>query len=556
MTRLYNSLLLLCILLIAGCKKSFLSEFPADQPSDITFYSNEKELLLAINAAYRQLPYHLGIRTDATTDIGLNRAGARTDVSAVATGAQNPLTGGLISSTWEGLYTGIARCNTLLDNMGKAEQNTTPAMFKRIRGEAKFLRAYYYHLLSEIYGNVPLIIKTQSLEESQVANTPKAETVEFILKELTDAALDLPVSYAAADKGRATKGAALTIKAKAALFNQKWEVAASAAQEVMNLNAYTLYPNYRDLFTYKAESNAEVILETQYLLGNSVLALSQDIMPRIVAGLSIFTPTQPLVDSYECTDGLTIDKSPLYNKANPFQNRDPRLAGTIIYDGTKFGDYIFSTNSTAVTTLRVSTNTQVANPDVTNQFATFTGYCWKKYADETDISRIATSDLNFIISRYAEVLLMYAEAKTELNQIDATVISAINQVRARAYGVAVSAVTQYPAIKMMSQAELRKIIRRERKVEFAMEGIRMFDIKRWKVAGKALNGYVYGRPKGEFSTMGVPVFDEDGFPDYSAYADKLKQQDLRKFNPDRDYLWPIPQKDIDVNKMLVQNPNY
>lgn len=546
----------LLVLAATGCKKDFLNRLPSDRPSDANFYSTEKELVLGVNGCYKMLPFHLGIRTDAITDLGLNRAGARTDVTAVATGAQTPLTGGLLTSTWEGAYQGIARCNSLLDNMHRAQAVTPAATFARIRAEARFLRAYYYFILVQFYGDVPLITNLQTLEESQAGNTPSAETLAFILDELTAAAADLPLKYTGTDVGRATRGAALATKAKTALWMGNWALAATTAQEVIALNTYTLYVNYRNLFTYQGESSNEVILETQYMLGNSVLALSQDIMPRIVAGLSIFTPTQALVDAYECTDGLPIEQSPLYNPATPFDNRDPRLAATIIYDGTKFGDYIFTTHPSRTTTLRVSTNTQVNNPDVTNQFATFTGYCWKKYADELDIPRIATSELNFIITRYAEVLLIYAEAKIELNQIDASVLNAINQVRARAYGVNVTNTSAYPAVTTTNQTQLRKILRRERKVEFAMEGIRIFDLKRWKLAAKALNGYVYGRPLGDFSLQGIPVVDADGFPDYSVYASKLKRQDLRSFNPARDYLWPIPQKDIDVNKNLRQNPGY
>lgn len=548
-------LLLLFSILGTGCEK-YLEKLPADSPSDANFFKNEQELILALNACYRELPPQVGMRTDAISDIGYSRNTARFDINALANGTQTSLTGGIVDLYWTNHYRAIAKCNNLLDNMDRAKQLSSPLVFSRIKAEARVLRAYYYLVLVDLYGDVPLIEHLQKLTEAQVPKTPKAQTVAFLLKELKEAAVDLPVKYTAKDIGRVTRGAALALRARTALYNQNWTEAAASANELMNLNAYTLYGSYRNLFTYTGLENPEIIFEAQYLAGNTITPYAQDLGPRIVAGISIFSPTQAMVDSYECKDGLPIDLSPLYDKANPFNNRDPRLDQSIIHDGTAFGGYIFSTNPKDVTTLNITTGKQVANPDVTNINASFTGYCWFKYMDESDLSHIAQSNINVILSRYAEVLLTYAEAKVELNQIDASVLDAINQVRARAYGVRVDEVAKYPAVTVTGQTELRKIIRRERKVELACEGFRLSDIKRWKIADKAMNGYVYGRPKGDFSLMGIPAFDADGLPDYTAYKNNLKQLDLRVFKANRDYIWPIPQKDIDVNKKLTQNPNY
>src|SRR5690606_23573534 len=140
---------------------------------------------------------------------------------------------------------------------------------------------------------------------------------------------------------------------------------------------------------------------------------------------------------------------------------------------------------------------RVANQDVLNAYASFTGYLWRKFTSEADIpTNVANSGLNFILMRYAEVLLTYAEAKIELGQIDASVLDAINQIRARAYGVAVGAVADYPEITTTDQAELREIVRRERKVELADEGFRLFDIRRWKIAEHVMPGTLVGRPRG------------------------------------------------------------
>ena len=150
------------------------------------------------------------------------------------------------------------------------------------------------------------------------------------------------------------------------------------------------------------------------------------------------------------------------------------------------------------------------------------------------------------------MLLNYAEAKIELNEIDQSCLDAINAIRRR------------PSVLMpliaagKGQEEMRKIIRRERKVELAMEGLRLQDIRRWQIADKAMDGPLYGRPQKPYSykDQGTPVFDDNGIPDYSSYADKLRVIEVRSFNADRDYLWPIPQSEIDVNDQLEQNPGY
>ena len=170
---------------------------------------------------------------------------------------------------------------------------------------------------------------------------------------------------------------------------------------------------------------------------------------------------------------------------------------------------------------------------------------------------VDTGELNWILMRYAEVLLIYAEAKIELGQIDATVLDAINQVRARAYGVDASATADYPAITTTDQAELRKIIRRERQIELAHEGFRMTDIHRWNIAQFVMQGTLVGRPLGAYSEMTfVPEIDEHGHPHYDGAESLYRAVDQRVFDPAKDNLWPIPQKDVDVNPNLDQNPNY
>src|SRR5690606_18495788 len=188
-------------------------------------------------------------------------------------------------------------------------------------------------------------------------------------------------------------------------------------------------------------------------------------------GYSTKIPTQSLVDSYECIDGKTIFESPLYDPEKPFENRDPRLKHTVVVPGEIFGGYQFETHRDSVKIWNYNTTpaTRVDNQDVLNPYASFSGYCWKKYSYMEDGLAWNRSRLNFIFIRYAELLLIHAEAKGELGQIDADAYKSINDVRRR---------VGMPALQGLSSTEFVQAVRRERKYELALEGHRLFDIRR------------------------------------------------------------------------------
>lgn len=169
-------------------------------------------------------------------------------------------------------------------------------------------------------------------------------------------------------------------------------------------------------------------------------------------------------------------------------------------------------------------------------------------------------DNDAIIIRFAEMLLTYAEAKIELGEID--VLDAINKVRARAYGVAAGQTTLYPAVTIMDVSELKKIVRRERRVEFAKEDLRYMDLIRWRLAEKALTRPVIGLPdpavqnRAKWPFPGTTPIDDDGIADYSGFGNDVKIVAQRNFDKTRQYLWPIPALEIRVNPKLTQNPNY
>lgn len=561
-------------ILATGCQKEYLNRFPEDQPSSETYYTTADQLILAINAAYSNLSYAQDgypyqMQLEGTTDVMWQRP--NTDAQVIGLGQHTPGTG-MIRTIWTQSYTGIGRCNMLLANMDKAKAVTPAAVFRRIDGEARFLRAYYYGTLLALFGDVPLVDKPLTAEESSLPRSPKADVLNFIFRDLDSAAAKLSVSYTGTDVGRATSTAAMAFKARMALYFEKWDIAAASAKQLMDLNYHSLFPNYRNLFMYAGEHSRESIFAYDYKQTVRVSAVPQNMQARNSSGFSGLVPTRAIGDSYECTDGLTIDKSPLYSTADPFRNRDPRMRQTLLGDGdTWFGtggmtfNMTFHPDSTTCTRY-TPTVAKITNLEVTNAFSAYAGYVLKKYLDPADMVLNTQSEIAFMLIRYAEVLLTYAEAKIESNQIDATVLNAINQVRARAYGVSVGQTTLYPAVTTTSQAALRSIVRRERKVELAGEGLRLFDMRRWKIGEKAMNGILFGKALNRtiYRTLPKPVLDENSTPSYDSFnallavVGNFKIMDNPRIFKSHHYLWPIPQTELDVNKNpgFTQNPGY
>lgn len=548
--------------IISACQDELTQE-PLDAPSDVNFFSNESELEVAINGVYTTLWWQSrGIpaleEIDNTTDVGFLRDGG---LKEIGQGAHTSETG-FFEYTWDHFYSGIGKANNLLEKMSRAEEEVSQETYTRIQAEARFLRAFFYHYLVELYGDVPLLLEVPDLENAEIGRTSKNEVITQIIDDLNFAAENLPTNWSGGDEGRVTKGAALTLKARVALYNEDFGTAAQAAQEVMNLGEYALYPDYEGQFQYEGVRSSGVILDVPYSEGVEDTGIPRRQGPRNLGAWSTNVPSQFIVDSYQASDGEPIDESSAYDPANPFENRDPRLDASIVRPQSVFAGYVFETHpdSTETWVVEGGDSTRVANQDVTNPFATFTGVLWRKYLAEEDFpGKIDASTLNFIYMRYAEVLLTYAEAKIENNEIDQTVLDAMNKVRARAYGVEPSAVNEYPAITSTNQTELRQEVRYERKVEFANEGFRLFDLRRWGIAHEVMDGDLMGRPRGAYSGIGeAPDINEGtGYhPDYGTFKDLYRNVEPREFDPDRDYLWPIPQAEMDVNDEIEQNSGY
>lgn len=561
----------------SSCKKLDLSD--PSSPATGSFYTNQNELELAVNDLYR-----IDFWTSAKTATGTWEEFFSDNCFYRGGSGGNPVIAGSLASDnanvqtyYLNCYKAIARVNTFLENKDRAAVSTPAAIITRLEAEMRLIRAYQYTKLITHFGDVPLNTKTLTIEEAKNINkTSKTDIYTFLKGEYEFAAQNLPQTYGTAVK-RLTKGAALALEARTALYMGDWETARTASLAVMNLTgagAYTLNASYDNLFQLAGEQSAEIIFSIPRDQTQQVFSVPDDILTRNAGGFGATLPTRELIDAFECTDGKPIDESPLYNPLDPFTNRDPRLIATIVpfYNNTPstvvprtsyWLGYNYNPHPDSAQVWSNKLGRKVTNNDTRAiaPFASFTGFVFKKGVSQS-WSDTHKEDNDAIIIRFAEILLTYAEAKIELGQADATVLDAINKVRARAYGVPVTQTASYPAITTLNLTQLKNVIRRERRVEFAFEGLRYMDLIRWKLAEKALTRPVIGLPdpvnqnRAKWPFPGVTPIDDDGIADYSGFGADVKVLFQRNFDKSKQYLWPLPAVEVRANPKLIQNPNY
>ncbi|OZI05842.1 RagB/SusD family nutrient uptake outer membrane protein [Siphonobacter sp. BAB-5385] len=513
-------------LTLPACDRDLLETLPNDRLSESLFWHTENDARLAVNALYADLDGVNVLSWDALTDIA--HTNQNFDIQAYIELGSYDATSSRIYTEWTNAYKGIRAASYFLANVDKVTTTNT-ALMNQLKGEAKVLRAYQYIKLAGFFGDVPLVTTPISIEEGRsLTRTPVSQIWDFVDQELNAAAPLLPVTYAASDKGRVTRGAALGLLARANLLAGRYQKAADAADKVIKLGVYGLYESYEKLFSYAAENNKEVLLDRQFIKDTYPNTVFQTLAPYSQKnGGSSYVPTKALADLYETSSGTLITTAGSgYNPAQPYQNRDNRL---------KFSFYLEGDQLPSGTVFKPQPNSGTSDAVGSTYIASTTGFNIRKYINTEDYANPTNSGINIILLRYAEILLTYAEAKIELNQLDAEVLTALNTVRNGRSDV------KQPSITSTSQAELREIVRRERAVELAFEGQRLFDIRRWKIAEKVIPGPVYGitytNPNGVVSTVQVVAVN-------------------KVFDPNRHYLWPIPQKEIDLNHSLTQNPGW
>lgn len=568
--------LMAVVLSFTACQDRILDLDDPSSPTDAVFFESESQLEVALAGAYESLNFLKNNLPfvqvyEAASDNVFVRGGLAG--SANITGGGATATDSNIKDFWDRWYEGVQRTNNLLENMSRAEAVSDPARFDEIRGETLALRAIFYMYLTETWGDVPF---RTNLDTSPLAKSSKSEIAASIMDDLATAASLLPDTWSGANRGRVSALTAHGFRARIALYNGNWATAQESSQVVMNSGGYSLDADYGAMFTKEGlNGSGEVMFDLSYVVGVNDHELPIRQGSRF-GGWATHIPNQQTVDAYETVNGLPIDEDPAYDPANPYDNRDPRLKASIVVPGEVFTNVVMRISTDATQALNVATGEMIANPNVTNRFASFTGYHWRKFSDEGSLidGTRRDSEQSIILMRLAEMMLTYAEAKIEAGSIDQSVLDAINDVRARAYGTDRSDTDNYPAVTTTDQSELRQIIRRERRVEFANEGLRLFDIRRWRIAEKVMDGWVYGSPTEGWSNLGgelgfVPSIDEDGFIDYSGapFIDQVgpstngttdyRRNQLRVFNPARDYLWPIPQAEVDATQGVVtQNSGY
>lgn len=447
-------------------------------------------------------------------------------------------------------YGVIRRCNTFLENVKNIEF-ADEAVKKDLIAQIRAIRAYKYFIMNWAYGGVPIIDNYFTAEEAQVPRKTEEEVSAFIEKELDEATPDL--NEMPSERGRIAKGAALAIRMREALYKGDWATAKQKAQDIIDMGKYDLEPDYEKLFQVAGQDSKEIILAVQYIPNTYALETIGQMYNNGDGGWSSIVPTYNLVDTYEMANGKTIDDPASgYDPTHPFENRDPRLAMSIIYPGA---DYIKSDGSQAVfnTLDKTIDGASNANYMTVADNASKTGLTWNKYLSPiTQYSDIWATNACPIVFRYAEVLLTWAEAENELNGPSQEVYNKINKVRER---VGMPDVDQ---TKYATKDALRELIHRERGVEFAGEGIRRADILRWKTAdGKMLATKVLnGRLERRIGTVDATVSDPEMRATITVNPDPGQVLiEERKFQ-DYNRYFPFSQSDIDNNPNLKQNEGY
>lgn len=540
----YLNLYAILVTVSAGtisCDK-YLEVTPTSQVSDATLWETTNNADLFLNDVYAGLPtmYRTLDPWENFSDNAMN--GVNWPYSRV-TYSNSVYTPSNAPSQWAH-FDNVRRCNLFI---AKVMSSTLPEDWTRLRlAEARFLRAYYYSLLWIGHGGVPIITeplnRAEQGDEIFRSRNSSEETYQFISDECAAIASDLPLT---APAGRATRGAALTLKGWCDLYQasplknsdndvSRWARAAASNKMVLDLGVYTLMNDYNAIFIEENDNNAEVIFDKQHLGGTGTLGnfrtayCGPSFVDGVMRGWGLSVPTQELVDDYFMANGLPIsDPASGYDPQDPYANREKRFYQSIIYDGAEW------LGSTMVMKQGMGSRNATDFSDADE--STNTGYYFRKGMDP----RYATvgnglNGANFIIFRLAEVYLSYAEAQNEAVGPDESVYDAVDAVRHRS--------DLPPLPEGMSQDEMRSLIRQERRIELAGEEKRWYDLLRWKMAEEKLNGPLHA----------IKIEMVGGNPVYSSVPASGGQRVFYE----RNYLLPIPQSAIDRNDQLEQNPGY
>lgn len=532
------------VCLLAGmltCISCDLERTPLDKFAEGDFWTSEDNAQLALTSLYRGnilfnspeynptdwWSYGGLLFMEFPTDNAYDRRGTNSNFHKMTSGAllaNNPY----IKNYWENSYAKVTRCNRFLEGIGKLDD---PAVVKRFTAEARFIRAAQYFYLSQFFQDVPLVTKVLTKDEANsVEKTSKAKITEFVIKEFTEVAEDLPrfKDLGADETGRASKQAAFAFLGRTYLGAKMYGEAAAAYKQIIDLGDNAIDPKYSALFLPGGENSSENIFSMQYLQDLAGNALPQHALPVKDGGWCLVNVAAGLFEAYQFTDGTDFSyESPLYDPKNLGKNRDPRLDYTIYYNGATFKGAVYDCHPDS------KGADKVAGGQTTQ-----TGLMMRKYFDETYSGDLNSYGGNLPVIRYAEVLLSYLEAKLEAGDAitQGLLDETINKVRGRES-------VDMPPVTETNPAALRPILRNERRVELGMEGIRYWDLLRWGIADQALNGYIFGAPfPGSERVSETPDGTLDKYGRWYVNS--------RAFRKGQDEKWPIPQSEQDINPNL------
>ena len=584
----YRFIYTICVLLVfinISCSDFLDVEDTNPSYTNEGFYTNENAIREGATGVYSNLYMQVVGELAHTTifDFYTGLALERNENTTIGAGGGLNADNSDILKFWSQLYTNVARANAFLTGVKPNMDDLSKKSLQYV-SEVRVLRAYYYYLLIALWGDVPFYTEPPTSDQYEVEKTSRVKILDFIINECNEATEYL--DWIAMDRGRVDKSFAYGLINRMALLGgsldfggkstEYFKIAAEAASKVIGKRLLAL--NYEDLFVVEGQAKADVrnemILEMIYNVDGTNVHRNWTGFGFVsrMQGQTSRHPSMLLADTYECIDGKRIDESPLYDVHHPQKNRDPRFKATLWMHGDTATCNNGSLNTVIINAYDDETQQynyttgewEVRNNDDINSaaaWASFTnagcGYIIAKYSKETS-QNISYTSQNVPIMRYAEILLGYAEAKIELGELDQSVYDAINQVRNRVGMPNVS------ADRIGNIEKMRQLVRRERKVEFAIEGLHLIDMRRWGIGDLENEKPMYGRPIEEIRYKGlsetdIPNFkksdrhDLNDIPDYESYKEKLKVRDANRYWDSKFELWPIPQQELDRNPKLVQN---
>lgn len=576
----------LATVVMSSCKKEFLDTAPYDQLSSATMWTTDNLTDVGVNGIYQTL--RQGQNTGSASGLelyqydrlGISAQGRDGGSDALMMGTSTP-GNGMYSSNWKNYYEGIIRANDAIANI-PVKSPSAAAKKARLIAEAKFLRAYFYFRLNQVFKGVPIYLEPFKYNEATKARSTEAQVWDVVLKDLGDciAETNLPAKYAKgnASFGRVTKGAAYALRGKVYMYLQKWPEAAADFASV-KAAGFSLFADYKNLFKEVNEQCDEMIFTEQntgitglgsttqffcgtrssfgscwntYLVSPKVVDLYENAdgskfnWDNVIPGYSAMTPKARQV--YFLRNNLTTAEIsaraalgadmtkylPTGNEARilaAYASRDPRLAANVI---TPYATYNGQIGTAAgVVTARFPYRSDVSNGDLRTDTPAEFYYLHRKFVYEgiAELLNRSYGPIDFPIIRYADVLLSWAEALNESGDM-AGAIAKLNEVRTRAGMPALQTTDLTKPTYVANQAAARDRIRNERRVEFVNEGINYFDELRWK-------------------TLKETVFTDNGVMTVWGFKNASYT-----WGGDHFLTWPIPQSEIQMNPSLTQNPGW